>query len=286
MKKYIWLIGAGNMAIDYEKVLNNLPVKYKVIGRSKNSAQSFAEKTGIQPGIGGLDNFLQQVPEKCTHAIVAVGVEELANTTIQLLEYGVKNILVEKPAGLNAKEIVQVANKTKKHSANVYVAYNRRFYSSVQKAKEIIEQDGGVMSFNFEFTEWSHKIEKFEKAQELKNNWFLANSTHVVDLAFFLGGKPKELCCFTAGGLDWHPSASIFSGAGITENKALFSYQANWEAPGRWGVEIITIKHRLIFRPLEKLQVKNMGNASLDFVQNDDELDIYPHAMHPPLSFL
>ena len=64
MKKHIWLIGAGNMAVDYVKVLNNLPVKYKAIGRSKNSAQSFAEKTGIQPGIGGLDNFLQQVPEK------------------------------------------------------------------------------------------------------------------------------------------------------------------------------------------------------------------------------
>ena len=31
---------------------------------------------------------------------------------------------------------------------------------------------------------------------------------HVVDLAFFLGGKPEEISTFISGSLDWHPSAS------------------------------------------------------------------------------
>ena len=38
------------------------------------------------------------------------------------------------------------------------VGFNRRFYSSVLKAKDIIHEDGGVKSFFFEFTEWSHVI--------------------------------------------------------------------------------------------------------------------------------
>ena len=42
--------------------------------------------------------------------------------------------------------------------------------------KEIIAEDNGVTSFNFEFTEWSHEIEKLEKAPGVKENWFLANS--------------------------------------------------------------------------------------------------------------
>ena len=274
INKNIWLIGAGQMAVDYHKVLNDLDVPYMVVGRGELSAKLFFEKTGVEPFVGGLDVFLSEYPKHCSHAIVAVGVEILAETTKQLLKYGIKNILVEKPAGLNAKEIAQVTNETKKHGANVCVAYNRRFYASTQKAKEIIEQDGGVISFNFEFTEWSHEIEKLEKAPGVKENWFLANSTHVIDLAFYLGGMPKEISCYTAGGLDWHPSASIFSGAGKSESGALFSYQANWEAPGRWGVEVLTKENRLILRPMEKLQIQKIGSINAEFVDINDELDL------------
>jgi len=53
----------------------------------------------------------------------------------------------------------------------------------------------------------------------------------------------------------------------------LFSYQANWFAPGRWGVEILTKDSRLIFRPLEKLQVQKNRSVAVDFVEIDDRLD-------------
>ena len=95
----------------------------------------------------------------------------------------------------------------------------------------------------------------------------MANSTHVVDLAFFLGGAPEKISSYVGGKLDWHPNGSIFSGAGITKNNTLFSYNANWEAPGRWGVEVITNKSRLILRPLEKLQIQKIGNLDPEFVQ-------------------
>ena len=197
MNKNIWLIGAGQMAVDYHKVLNDLEVPFTVVGRGESSAKIFSERTGVRPFIGGLDNFLTTNPEKCTHAIVAVGVETLAYTTSLLLEYGIPNILVEKPAGLNKKEIRFVTKLPKEKNAKVYVAYNRRFYASVLKAKEIIEADGGVKSFNFEFTEWAHEIEPLKKAEGVKENWFLTNSTHVVDLAFHLGGKPKKISSFS-----------------------------------------------------------------------------------------
>ena len=37
------------------------------------------------------------------------------------------------------------------------------------------------------------EIEKLNKVPGIKENWFLGNSTHVVDLAFYLGGKPKQI---------------------------------------------------------------------------------------------
>jgi predicted dehydrogenase len=281
--KNIWLIGAGQMAVDYHKVLADLKVPFNVIGRGEKSAKEFTEKTSVAPFVGGLDSFLVDNPEKCSHAVVAVGVERLAETTKQLLKYGIQNILVEKPAGLNKEEIESVAKLTKEKNANVFVAYNRRFYASVIKAKEIMKEDGGVTSFSFEFTEWSHEIEKLEKAPGVKENWFLGNSTHVIDLAFYLGGKPKEISSFVSGGLDWHPSASIFSGAGVSKDGALFSYQANWESAGRWRVEILTREHRLILCPLEKLQIQKRGSVKINF---DESIDLQLDERYKPGLYL
>ena len=147
INKHIWLIGAGQMAVDYYQVIKDQKIKCAVIGRGELSARSFAKKTGFKPFVGGLNYFLKDKPNTCSHAIVAVGVEELLKTTKKLLKYGIKNILVEKPAGINKKEIEELSKITKKNNAKVFVAYNRRYFTSVIKAREIIEKDGKVISF-------------------------------------------------------------------------------------------------------------------------------------------
>jgi predicted dehydrogenase len=270
----LWLIGAGVMAKNYAQVLNDMNIDFEIIGRGKASANNFKNEFNKVVRLGGLQQWLDRknliVPDA---AIVAVGIEQLAEVTISLLENGCKRILVEKPAGMDSKQIQAVGEAVKKNGAEVYVAYNRRFYASAIKAKELISADGGVTSFFFEFTEWAHEIEKLKKADCVKKNWFLGNSSHVVDLAFYLGGNPMEISCYTAGGIKWHPKASIYAGAGVTEKGTLFSYQANWEAPGRWGVEILTRKNRFIFRPLEKLQVQKKGSVAVELIDIEDELD-------------
>lgn len=273
MKKTVLLVGAGAMAIEYSKVLAALNVEFTTVGRSEANTQKFKESTGFNVISGGVEKYIQTVKEMPLLAIIATGVEVLADTTTKLINAGVKTILCEKPGGINQKEIAQVSKLAEENGAKVFLAYNRRFYASVQKAKEIIDEDGGVTSFNFEFTEWSHVIAPLEKGLGVKENWFLANSTHVVDLAFYLGGKPKEIKCYTAGTLSWHKSSSVFAGSGISMNGALFSYQANWEAPGRWGVELLTKSHRLYLRPMEQLQIQNIGSVKVDFVEINDSYD-------------
>jgi predicted dehydrogenase len=269
----IWLLGSGAMALDYIKVLRALEANFAVIGRGADSARICQEKTGCMVRTGGLEDFLLSKPAPCTHAIVSVGVEALMSTTMQLLDHGVSAILVEKPAGLSLSQVRTLADRCKAFNADVFVAYNRRFYSSVLYAQRIIADDGGITSFSFEFTEWAHIIGKLQKAEGVLKNWFLANSTHVVDLAFYLGGKPTQLCAFTSGSLDWHSTASVFSGAGVSNRGALFSYQANWESAGRWSVEVMTKNHRLILRPMEKLQIQKRGSVSVDFIDCDFSLD-------------
>jgi len=268
----ILLLGAGSMAQAYAKVLKALKVNFSVAGRSEISAATFLKETGIKPSTGGLEKFLAHNDETYSKAIVATSAETLAHCCSLLLDDGIKNILLEKPGGLNSDEIAHVNSKAVEKKANVCIAYNRRFYSSVNKAVEFIKNDGGITSFHFEFTEWSHVIEPLKKEEGLKERWFLLNSTHVVDLAFYLGGKPEEIVSFSSGSLSWHPK-SVYSGAGISGSGALFSYHANWQAPGRWGVELMTKKHKLILRPLEALQIQNLGSVEINKVDIDDALD-------------
>lgn len=271
----IWLIGTGLIGIEYAKVLEALNKEFIAIGRGEQSATMFEKKTGHQVIRGGLGCFLKTRPVLPEAVIVAVGIEALTTTCIELLHYGVKKILQEKPGVGWIGEINQLADETQKAQADVLLAYNRRFYSSVLKAEEIIKEDGGVSSFNFEFTEWSHTIASLHKPIVTHHSWFMANSSHVIDIAFFLGGEPKELCAFHTGEnkQSWHPSGSVYAGAGRSMQGALFSYQANWNAPGRWVVEILTEKHRLYFKPLEILQIQNLGSVTVNPVDIDNHLD-------------
>ncbi|MFA4995839.1 MAG: Gfo/Idh/MocA family oxidoreductase [Patescibacteria group bacterium] len=269
----ILLVGTGPMALEYAKVLKSLKQNIVVIGRGNESANAFKKATNLEVIVGGITKWLKENKDYPKKAIVAVSENEIGNVTIELLKSGFKDILVEKPGGFDYQQIQKVANLAQKKQAKVYVGYNRRFYASTIAAEKIIKKDGGVTSFNFEFTEWSHVIADLKKAPGVKEEWFLHNSTHVIDLAFFLGGDPEKISAYTAGGLNWHPRASIFVGSGKAKNGALFSYQANWESPGRWSVEILTKKHRLIFRPMEKLQIQNIGSVAIDEVAMDEKLD-------------
>ena len=270
--KKVVLFGAGRMGVEYFKVLQHLGVNFSVVSRSETGVERFYSQTGIRAIPNGFSAWKEKCEAGVEFAIVAVNVEELSKTAIDLMNFGVRKILLEKPAGLNPEEIKFVKDKAEETETKIIVGYNRRFYSSVLKAQEIIKEEGGVKSFNFEFSEWVHLIPE-DISDIVKNNWFLASSTHVIDMAFFLGGKPKEFKSFISGGCDWHPAATVFSGAGISENGALFSYRANWFAPGGWGVEVITDNKRLIFRPLEKLQLQRNKSVAIDSIDIDDSLD-------------
>lgn len=268
----IWIIGAGEMAVEYAKVLKALNIDFVVIGRGNKSADIFRAATGIDPIRGGLDKYLHSNPDKPLKVINCVRACDLGRTNITLAEYGVKEILSEKP-GFLPFESEEVLNTARKNRTSIYIAYNRRFYSSVLAAEKIIAEDGGLLSFNFEFTEWTHIIEASDNIPEIeKNNLFITNSSHVVDLAFFLGGEPQDLSCFTNGTVGWHTPAN-FAGAGVTKKGILFSYNSNWNAPGRWAVELLTAKHRIYLKPMEQLQLQDKGSVKVYPIEIDDKLD-------------
>lgn len=212
-----------------------------------------------------------------SHVAVVVPVEALADTTRQLLRLGLRALLVEKPGCLDSRTARALTEEAARAGARVSVAFNRRFYASTARAAEIIERSGeAIRSVAFEFSEWADQVGALEGVSAVvKSRWAVVNSLHPIDLALHRVGLPElEQTAFVrSGSLAWHPSASIMALAGVTERGVPFAGHADWDAPGRWGVEWRTPSRRFIFRPLETLLVLERGKLEPQPVPLEDDAD-------------
>ena len=144
------------MARAYGHALRELGTDTVVVGRGEASAEAFTDDVGLPVRTGGLTANADAV-KGCTHAIVAAPVPALSDLSREVVELGIPDVLVEKPAGLDLEDVQALADTATAHGASVSVPYNRRFYASVREARRRIEADGGPTSFRFEISEWSKR---------------------------------------------------------------------------------------------------------------------------------
>lgn len=269
----VLVVGAGLIAGEYVKVLQALGHNPLVVGRGEEKLSVLRNQyPGVEAAGGGLDQWLQQ-NEAPSHAIVATPVETLAECVRLLLNAGTGAILVEKPLTFSHAEAARLASLAKEKGAAVQVAYNRRSYASVTRAKELIAADGGVTSFHFNFTEALFRIDPARYHYDTLSHWGLANSSHVIDTAFYLCGFPESINCSANGqGISWHPSGTVFTGSGMA-GKSPFSYHADWGAPGRWNIEIMTPHRKLMFSPMERLKQQPENSFAVEEVDAGYQAD-------------
>lgn len=260
------------MAALHAPVLADFAHDVTVVATSPVRADPLAGSFGMASWTRGLDEALATLPAPDA-AIVVLPVDQLATATLALLRAGVRRVLIEKPACLWHDELAPVVAEAEQRDAFVAVAYNRRFFASVIEARRRIDDAGGVLSFSFEFTENAPRVAELATPAQIKARWLLANSSHVIDLAFHLGGWPSDWATRTTGALSWHPAGADFRGMGATDRGASFSYFADWRGPGRWGVELVLPNERLVLRPMEQLAVMPLGRFDLQPVEIADQLD-------------
>ena len=268
-----WLVGAGAIAVAHARVMSALGVDFTVIGRGEKTAELFANETGIPVETGGLTKALQKGPRP-EIAVLALPINDLADAALLLIGAGAQRLLIEKPGSLSIEVLTNIREAAFATGCLAFIAYNRRFYASTRDLTQIVNADGGATSVFFEFNEPKHLLQSDYYPEGVRQRWFLANSTHVVDLVFHLCGQPSDWQAWSGGELEGHASSSRFAGAGKLESGALFSYLSDWEAPGRWGIEIMTANHRLVLRPLEKLHLMRHGSFAVEEVHIDDALDV------------
>lgn len=251
--KSILIIGAGWMANQYCYALSLMGIRnVSVISKSVLTSKNLCQKYEYKPYHGG---YKECFPKLDTYnlVIVCTPVHKLIPAAKCAINYGNKNILVEKPGSLYSTELLAWADELKGQDARVRIAYNRLTYPNYILLKELIRSEGGITSCRYTFTELVHTINFNNNRSDAYERWGISNSLHVISMAHDLIGMYKELNAFQYGFMDWHPSGDRFVGSGITEQKIPFSYHADWGSAGRWGIEVMTKENAYRLMPLEQI---------------------------------
>jgi len=124
--------------------------------------------------------------------IIATQHDSLASLTLRALESG-KNVLVEKPAGRNYKELEPILNFIEKSTLKVKVGFNHRYHRAILKAKELID-DSYLGDLMFIRARYGHGgrlgYEKEWRANQLISGGgeLIDQGPHLIDLSrMFLG---------------------------------------------------------------------------------------------------
>jgi len=249
--KSVLIIGGSDLVNQYILALTKLKVKdITVIAKTGKKINEVSKKIGTKVLTGGFEENLGKM-DKMDLVVVAPDIPLMISAANLAIENGQTNILIEKPGSLYLEEVLSLQEKI--GTQIVRVAYNRLVYPNLHKLKELVEEEGGITSCRFTFTERITMIDFKKYKPEVFNRWGISNSLHVISMAMELIGMPREIFPHQYGSLDWHKSGSIFVGTGVSEKNIPFSYHADWGSGGRWGVEVNTRENSYQLIPLEEI---------------------------------
>jgi predicted dehydrogenase len=267
------VIGGSEISRQYILALLKFKIKdITVVTKSGDYISKICKENDIKLFTGGFENNLSNIGKKDI-VIVAPTLDLTINATKLAIQNGQQNILIEKPGSLYVSEFELLEKLIS--TQNIRVGYNRLVYPNLHKVKTLVEKEGGITSCRFTFTERISSIDFKKKSQEIYHKWGISNSLHVITMAFELIGMPKEIFPRQYGQLEWHPTGSIFVGAGISERNIPFSYHADWGSGGRWGIEVNTANNSYQLIPLEEIFVcpKDTGSwKKIDFKKSFSEI--------------
>lgn len=265
--KKVLLVGAGPMGEEYCLALKSLgKTDVTVVANTNENLKRISERFGFKTHSGGVRSLTSV--KHFDLCIVCVPVLSLKSVTDQLVKKGATNILVEKPGCLFSEEMkVWALTLAKIKKLHVRICTNRLAFPSFHAAKKLIHEDGGATSCSFSFTEWTDQIITTKYPTLVLDRWGIANSIHLIGMAFSLIGMPERISCFRSGSVSWHPSGSSFAGAGMSKEGVPFTYHADWGSAGRWSLDVATRKRLIRLCPIETVTFCNKNSLNFQVAQ-------------------
>ena len=259
------VIGAGNMARCHMEVMARLPdVQISgIFSRTEWSSKALAASFGV-------DFIARSISElyaftKADGVVIAVNETSTELVMSEALKYPWK-LLIEKPVGLDLKSTERILLLAVGKRADVFVAMNRRHYSSTKKALQLLETIKGQRVVQIHDQEDPKHALANGRDKRVCDQWHFANSIHLIDLFHvFCRGDVASV----QNVVPWSPGyeAKITHSIIQFDSGDLGIYHSIWNGPGPWSVTIDTSKKRIEMRPLEKLFIQNYPSRQLEKVE-------------------
>lgn len=201
MKINVSLIGCGAVSkILYVPVLNSLIHQNflqitSIIDPNDDNAKEVARSLAVEKVYPDIKCILDELTPHL--AIIATPHKYHCQMSVDLLRKGV-NVLCEKPMAVNLSECNEMIKASQETGKLLAVGHFRRFFSSCQLIKNIIDTQslGSVVSFQFlegETYSWPVRSTSFFKRSEAGGGVLIDAGVHLIDLLLWWLGDVAEL---------------------------------------------------------------------------------------------
>ena len=260
--KRLAIIGGGNIASFHVPALRAAGMNIVHCASSLNSKtiHQFAKNHNIEQ--------IWSDPKKLAaahHVWDGMVITSAVEPTLDLLEIAAstgKPVLVEKPVSSSPEKLAKFSSNS---PSNIIVAYNRRHYSTIKKARDFIAEKKSVRA-TMTLPE--------NVSQQMANPFYLVyeNSVHGFDILNFVFGGVTVEHIATASAND-----PYFGRQAILKSKdgLLINLTMNWRAPANFTLSLDDADERLDLFPFEKYQLYK----GMQVIEPSDE---YPVRQYVP----
>jgi predicted dehydrogenase len=254
---HIAIIGLGNIAHKHAEVINALPDVELVAGvkRDLETGRAFCSQYGIPQYFQSTADLLAW--GKFDAAVISCGHHFTVEIARSVLSTG-RPCLIEKPVGFSPSETQSVLDAATCARTWGMVAVNRRFYSIIQKARELICDAGGLRAIRVEHTEWMHQASEWGLPDDLLDQYFFINGIHLLDTMCHLAGPPEST---DAVARMFPGRRNAYDAMFRFRSGAIGHYSGQWYAPGRWALDLFAEDLRITFPRMEEAVVQRTGKG-------------------------
>lgn len=236
------ILGCGNIAKFHITAMRKAGFKIVSAASRKDSTsiREFVTTFGISEAFRDPQDLLAS--HRWDALLVAIPTEEMANYLPHLAREK-RPILIEKPGSHDYRDLLDISNHK-----NIFFAYNRRHYFSVQYAREFINSTGDPVLIKLCIPE---KVRDDGREFRGVPYYLLENSVHIFDAARFLVGDFK-----------WDFVNRIRSGAhrydfliasGSSSSRVAITLDMPMGHPENFSIDIYSRGERVCLKPIESL---------------------------------
>ena len=217
--------------------------------RSKRSLDTFATEFKVSSKCDNIQELYRRTQAELV--IITVNVDQISSVLLECARYP-WTILVEKPLGINMAECNHLDKALGTETSRVYVALNRRHYSTFQELDRLTNLDAAQRIIKVSDQEDQFAACQAGFSTQVIDNWMFANSIHLIDILRQFGrGKitniEQESKWKSMTIMKHHVSVTFDSGD-------LGVYECQWNEVGPWSVSITKENLNWTMKPLEKLE--------------------------------